>query len=208
MNKQEFIESISLEGEEWRELPDYEGIYAVSTLGRVASLPRKTDKNGVLHNKEGRIMCNHITKYGYEQVTLTKYNKSVNRYIHRLVALLFIENPNNYPQIDHIDGNKQNNRVANLRWCTQKMNNNYPLARLHNSLSHKGNRKIILSKSKTVVRINPQDPNDIKIYESPTFAKKNEGYNQGHISAVCLGKRNHHKGYKWIYLSDYQSQSQ
>lgn len=81
-----------------------------------------------------------------------------------------------------------------------------PITRKRNSLSKIGNRKIILANSKSVVRINPSNPNDIKIYESPTFAKKTEGYNQGHISAVCLGKRKYHKGYKWMYLSDYEAQ--
>lgn len=84
------------------------------------------------------------------------------------------------------------------------MNHLNPITRKRNSLSKIGARGIIENKSKPVVRIDPQNPNCIKIYESPMFAKKSEGYNQGHISAVCLGKRNHHKGYVWVYLSDYE----
>nr|DAM53411.1 MAG TPA: homing endonuclease [Caudoviricetes sp.] len=205
MTNEEFIKNISFEGEEWRDVVGFEGLYMVSSFGRVISLGRKIVNNlGVRITDPFIKKTNNITNSGYIQIQLWKNNKCNHLYAHRLVATAFIPNPNNYPCIDHIDTIKTNNHYLNLRWCTNSMNHLNPITRKRNSLSKIGARGIIENKSKPVVRIDPQNPNCIKIYESPMFAKKSEGYNQGHISAVCLGKRNHHKGYIWVYLSDYE----
>ena len=211
MTNEEFIKSVSLEGEEWRDVVGYEGLYMVSSFGRVISLGRE-----IVNNLGSRWQDPHLKSYrtagleyktpgkGYIYYNLWKNNKGCNFSAHRLVAMAFIPNPDNYKCVDHIDADRQNNYVKNLRWCTHSMNSLNPITRKRNSLSKIGVRSIIENKSRPVVRINPQNPDCIKIYESPTFAKKSEGYNQGHISAVCLGKRSHHKGYIWFYLSDYK----
>jgi len=78
---------------------------------------------GFVRNRNSRkILYQNIKKNGYFYVQLWKNNKSKNKNIHRLVAITFIENPNNLPLVDHLDGNKQNNRFSNLRWCTQSQN--------------------------------------------------------------------------------------
>lgn len=206
MTNEEFIKSISLEGEIWKDVIGYEETYMVSSYGRVVFKERFRDNGNGGYVMPPKLCHLMETKFGYLQARLYKDNKEKKCYVHRLVASAHISNPNNYPIIDHIDTNRKNNKVSNLRWCNSSMNALNPITRKRNSLSKIGNRKIILANSKSVVRINPSNPNDIKIYESPTFAKKTEGYNQGHISAVCLGKRKYHKGYKWMYLSDYEAQ--
>lgn len=205
MTNQEFIESISLEGEIWKDVIGFEDLYMISSFGRVVFKERFRNNGNGGYLMPPKLCILMETKFGYLQARLWQNNKEKKVYVHRLVAEAFIPNPNNYPQIDHIDTNKKNNNVENLRHCTSTMNHLNPITRKRNSLSKKGNMKLILSKSKAVVRINPNNPDDIKIYKSPTFAKQTEGYNQGHISAVCLGKREYHKGYKWLYLSDYEN---
>lgn len=205
MNNKEFIDSITLEGEEWRDVIGYEGLYMVSSYGRIVFKERFHNNGNGGYIRPPKLLKLMKTKFGYLQARLWENNKEKKYYVHRLVAIAFIPNPNNYPQIDHIDTNKTNNNVSNLQWCTSSMNHLNPITRKRNSLSKKNNPKLILAKSKAVVRINPNNIQDIKIYQSPTFAKQTEGYNQVHISAVCRGERNLHKGYKWLYLSDYET---
>lgn len=94
----------------WKPVPDYPA-YEVSNFGRVKSF--KQGKQRILKP---------ILKYGYFYVMLYKVNKSKQISVHRLVAQLFIPNLDNKPEINHIDGNKQNNHVSNLEWCTSSEN--------------------------------------------------------------------------------------
>lgn len=204
MTNEEFIKNVSFEGEEWKNVVGFEGLYMVSSFGRIISLGREIVNNLGVRVTDPFIKKPQITIFGYSQSRLWKNNEEYKIYTHRLVASAFIPNPNNYACVDHIDTDRLNNNVSNLKWCTHSMNALNPVTRKRNSLSKIGNRNITENKSKPVVRIDPKNPDCIKIYESPMFSKKSEGYNQAHISAVCLGKRNHHKGYVWIYLSDYE----
>ena len=106
--------------EKFVDIPKYEGLYQVSNLGNVKSLP-KGDGNG---NRE-RLLKQEIvrTKQAkYNRVSLSKNGKVTRYFVHRLVALLFIQNPENKPQVNHIDCNGQNNTVTNLEWVTGKEN--------------------------------------------------------------------------------------
>ena len=114
----------------WKDVKNYEGLYEVSNLGRVKSLNyNRTRKEKIL--KSGYV-C------GYCKVVLCKYGKMKHFLVHRLVAEAFIDNSNNKPCIDHIDGNPMNNRVENLRWCTQRENCNNPITLHRMSEAQKG----------------------------------------------------------------------
>ena len=97
----------------WKDIPNFENLYQISNYGRLKSFRR---------NKNGIILKNTNKKGGYFSIIL--YNKNCNLHIriHRLVAQAFVPNPNNLPQVNHIDGNKQNNYYKNLEWCTSKQN--------------------------------------------------------------------------------------
>lgn len=208
MTNQEFLESVTQEDEEWREVVGYEDLYLVSNYGRVVFKTRFHNNGNGGYIRPPKLVRPMRSKNGYLQARLWRDNKEQKKYIHRLVGEAFLPNPNNYPQIDHIDADRTNNNVTNLRWCTPTQNHLNPITRKRNSISKIGHPTLIATYSKPVVRINPSNPDDIKIYESPTFAKKTEGFNQGHISAVCRGERKQHRGYKWMWLSDYEASNQ
>lgn len=119
----------------WKDIKNYEGLYQVSTDGRVRSCDRYiTYKNGVIRFHKGKEMKLGKDRYGYYMVNLSNRTYSV----HRLVAQAFIPNPDNKPCIDHIDCNKTNNNVNNLRWVTHKENSNNPLTLQHIGETSKG----------------------------------------------------------------------
>lgn len=115
----------------WKDIPGYEGKYQVSNTGRVRSL-------NYMRTGKSKVMKPSTNKLGYKGVGLRKNGKCTKYYIHRLVALAFIPNPLNLPQVNHIDENKTNNVVWNLEWCTQEYNNNYGNRNKKISEAHKG----------------------------------------------------------------------
>lgn len=106
----------------WKDVSGYEGLYQVSNKGRVRSLDHTTTHRGFDHKKRGKILSVRKDGKGYHQYRLYKNGKSWYPKAHRLVAEHFIDNPNNFPQINHIDEDKDNNSVNNLEWCTGTYN--------------------------------------------------------------------------------------
>lgn len=137
-------------------------------MGRVKSLPRNGTKS------EERILKPRFTK-GHWYVSLCKNGKSVNHYIHRLVAEAFIPNPDRLPEVNHIDENTANNHVNNLEWCTSKYNMTYSF----------GKRVQCVETS--------------VIYCSLAEAERQTGISSADISRVCNKKRNQAGGYHWKY---------
>lgn len=113
--------------EEWRQIPGYEGLYEVSSYGRVRSLDRYVKSSyGAYRLHKGKVLSSGIRPDGYLIVCLQERMFRV----HRLVAEVFIPNPDNLPQVNHKDEDKTNNNVDNLEWCDAKYNNNYGTARI------------------------------------------------------------------------------
>lgn len=111
--------------ENWLPIPEYERLYEIDTFGNVKSLDRKVRNNNGFRVIKGKILKPKLDDKGYYKIGLTKDNKQKFYFIHRLVALTFIPNPNNYPIINHKDGNPKNNYVENLEWCTYSYNTKY-----------------------------------------------------------------------------------
>ena len=104
-----------MEQEQWKPIQEFNGEYEVSNLGRVRSMKR-------YYGMVGRIMPQTIQRKGYYAVTFWMNNKAYCRKVHRLVIEAFTPNPDSLPCINHIDGNKLNNHVSNLEWCTYQAN--------------------------------------------------------------------------------------
>lgn len=119
----------------WKDIPQYEGLYQVSNYGRVKSVGRyKEFKRNDCHTiiKEWipeRIKAQNTNNCGYQYVQLYKNNKRKKEYVHRLVAMAFLPNPDNLPQVNHIDEDKANNFLDNLEWCSAEYNTHYYLDR-------------------------------------------------------------------------------
>lgn len=194
--------------EEWKDIPGYEGYYQVSNLGRVKSLSRK-----VFINQHTRLMPEIIkipqkhSTGNYQSVVLSKHGKKTTRLIHRLVAKAFIPNPNNKPEVDHIDGNQTNNKATNLRWVTHKENTNFPIYRHRQSEAKKGSKSPQWGKygklhhnAIPIVRIDLDGM--VTEYEC-LMAAARDGFNLNAIWNCCNGRAHTHKGYRWMYKSNY-----
>ena len=182
----------------WKDIKDYENLYQISNLGRVKSLERKVkNKNGYKVIKE-KILKNYIHNTGYYAVNLRKQCKIDIRLIHRLVAEYFIDNPKMYPIVNHKDGNKLNNNIKNLEWCTYKHNINEAYRLGLNKYTHNQNFK---NKSKKVLQYDREN-NFIKEYNSLREASKITGVCYNSISLNCLGKQNYAGDYIWRFKEE------
>lgn len=174
-----------MEKEIWKDIIGYEGLYQVSNLGRIKSLPRKTKNQ---FGKKELIMKQIYDKYGYKVISIKGKTKKV----HRIVAEAFLKNINNYPIVNHKDGNKANNKVDNLEWCTNKYNiihaykNN--LIKIKKGKYNLHNKPIILKKDKKI----------IKCY-SVTNASEKLGVAISAVSNCLRGRSKKCKGYEIYY---------
>lgn len=111
--------------EEWSDIKGYEGLYKVSTLGRIQSLGRYQDNHGSKQWRCGKIKSQRAKDNGYFVVDLYKDGVVETKHVHRIVAENFIENDENKATVNHIDGNKSNNAVGNLEWATPSEQNKH-----------------------------------------------------------------------------------
>ena len=176
----------------WKDIKGFEGLYQVSNLGRVKSLNRCVNSGLKYQNKvvkKERILKASNNTQGYLFVSLQKDGKRTIKTIHRLVAETF-----NCQQVNHIDGNKHNNNIDNLEWCTPK-HNIQEAWRLGLAKQGKGKEH---PESKSV---NQYDLNGklVKKWDSMMDIQRECGYFTSCICACCKGRRKTSYGYIWKY---------
>ena len=173
--------------EEWRDIKGYEGLYQVSNRGKVRSLN---------YGNTGKIreISQRTNKGGYQDVTLHKNGKKKTLTVHRLAAIAFIPNPDNKPEVDHIDTNPSNNNVDNLRWVTSLENRHNPITLQHRRENVTGNKNPMYGKcgsqhkrSKIVICTSTGE-----VFESICIAADKYNLSTSCISKCCKGKRNYH----------------
>lgn len=199
--------------EVWKDIPGYETLYKISNLGRVKSLDRMI-RSGIKYNKtvlrKGKILKQIPHHDGYLFVSLSKNNKSKTVAVHRLVANIFIENPENKPFIDHIDTNTGNNIVTNLRWVTASENVLNPITRERLRIANIGEKnpqygkkvlKETIIKSKRVRKVSQfsKDGVFIKDFDFITEAAREVGVFAANIIYACKNFNRTSGGYKWKY---------
>lgn len=109
----------------WADVPGFSGYYEIHIDGRVRSLDRMVSNGRCMHLRKGQAIKTKYDKDGYPYVHLKKEGREKVVKIHRLLAEIHIPNPDRLPQVDHIDGDKTNHHLSNLRWCTNKQNAAY-----------------------------------------------------------------------------------
>lgn len=182
----------------WKDIKNFEGFYQISNLGRVKSLERKVkNKNGYRIVKE-KILCNYINNNGYYCVNLRKKCGIDIKLIHRLIGEYFMLNPNNYPVINHIDGNKLNNNIDNLEWCTYQHNIKEAFRLGLNKYTYNENFKNVARK---VLQFDKSD-NFIKEYNSIREANRITGISYNSIFMNCHGKQKYAGDYIWKFKEE------
>lgn len=175
----------------WKDVVGYEGYYQVSNFGNIRSVDRViySDKLhiGTKRELKSKMLKPYVNSHGYLALTLTKNSNEKSVRVHRLVAEAFIKNPNNYDQINHIDGNKTNNKVENLEWCNNQHNVNHAYK---NGLTKHYTRSIKQYDLKG---------NYIQTFESIAKACEEVNGNRANITKCAKGYINSAYGYKWRY---------
>ena len=188
--------------EVWKDIEGYEGMYQVSNLGKVRSLDRlvpaacalSKGNQVVNYLRKGKILTDHWAGpkgCGYKYVALSKGDKPKNFSVHRLVARAFVQNPNNLPEVNHIDEDKSNNRADNLEWVTHIQN------------EHHGTKieRAARTRHRKAVEALDEHGNVVGTYDRIADAAKALGLDISTIWQVCNKIRNCKTagGYRWRY---------
>lgn len=175
--------------EVWKDIAGFEGLYQVSNFGRVKSFPR----NGT-QVKTPHILCPSTTT-SYALYRLSKNDKSYYKKGHRLVAQAFLPNPEGKPHINHIDGNRLNNRVDNLEWCTPSENIIHCYWTLKTGTGFV-NKEVYQCDSNGKI---------IRRWSAIKIAARALGIFGGDIGRCCAGRRHTAGGFKWKYVNEEES---
>lgn len=178
--------------EKWKQINDFPG-YQVSSFGRVRSFK----------SKNMRVLKPDKVGHGYLLIRLFKNGVSYSKYVHRLVAEEFIDNPKRLPQVNHKNEIKIDNRVSNLEWCTCKYNLMFGtrIERVSVSLTGREISDKAKAKMSKPVKQLTLDGKLIKIWKSTREAGRN-GFNQGEVSKCCRNESHKHHGYRWQYYTE------
>lgn len=182
-----------MNNEIWRAVDGLEGLYEVSNKGRIRSLDRiETQKNGVKRPRKGRIIIPALKKTGYLSIGFSIHCRVIYTSVHRVVAEAFIPNPHNYPCINHKDGNRQNNFVENLEWCTYQYNNTY---------NNRPQRAANAVKRRAVGKYT-KDGTLLAIYRCASAAARENNLSSGNLGVTLRGGQKTCGGFIWKYIGD------
>lgn len=180
----------------WKDIDGFEGYYQVSNFGRVKRLARTVirgngkSENAVFHLDE-RIKSPQIQTQGYYHVALYKNGKYKIRRLNRVVAIAFLPNPENLPQVNHKDGNKLNNRADNLEWVTEKEN-----------MKHAHENGLMKHYKRKILQLDGEG-NVIAEFDSIKSAAESINGSKGNICCACKGKyKGVAYGYYWRYKDE------
>ncbi len=164
----------------WKPVKDFEGLYEVSNLGNVRAKDRIIDTATGPRHYKAKNLVPEITNDGHYRVALCNAGRKQRIFVHRIVALAFIPNPNNYPVINHLDGNPANNNVNNLEWTTVQENTLHAYRIGLNNIE-----KTKQANSKEIVMYDAITNTIIKEFPSMIECERQTGYAKATISYHC-----------------------
>lgn len=174
----------------WKDIPNYENLYQVSNQGNVKSVC------------SSKMLKSSPNNCGYYKVELYKNKKSKVFYVHRLVAISFIPNPENKKQVNHIDGNKANNNVSNLEWCTASENQIHAINHNLRERSPMIGRKGYMHPTSKKILQYDKSGNFIREWDCVSDAAKSLNIRSGCISNNLCQRTKSSKGYIWKYAGE------
>lgn len=194
VNSERWFSLDDLKDEIWKDVPGYENVLRISNYSRVLNI------------KKGVIERHYLSGSGYYRICVGVNGVVKHLYVHRVMLMTFVENPENKKCADHIDTNRLNNTIANLKWATHKENANNPITKLHRKMSH---THTIFS-DKKIAKLN-RNGELIRTYNSITEAALDTGLKKCSISNAAHGRMMPNKygkfyecktagGYKWKYV--------
>jgi hypothetical protein len=175
----------------WKDVPGYEGLYEISNFGNVMSL----NYRGHGYRKQLTPKCNNA---GRLWVELCKNGERKPWLIHRLVGMVFIPNPNEYPQINHKDENPKNNVVSNLEWCTREYNIQYYRDRHPERPPFRPSRNYRVRSNIPVIQLT-KDGTVVRRWDNSCQVKKTMGWSDWSVAECCRGNRKTAYGFIWKY---------
>lgn len=168
--------------EEWKDIDGYDGVYQVSSEGRVRSF--QCNKCKILN-------CHIVVKTKHLKIGLYKDKKRKHYYVHKLVAKAFLPNPNSYTEVNHKDENPLNNNVENLEWCTHRYNMTYGTCQERSRITH-------LERTPSILMYNKEGVLKAT-FNSVVDAEKETGTPHSNIIACCKGRLKTANRYVWKY---------
>lgn len=185
--------------EEWRDIRGYEGLYQVSNHGNIRKL---RFINNITNKEKIFPITPQVINSGYEKVVLYKNGKYKNRTVHRIVAETFLEKDSEKKFVNHKDGDKRNNCVENLEWCTKSENMKHAfktgLAKAHSKGKYGANN----AKAIPVEMLDKNTGEILMTFGSLIDAAKYIGIDKScHICSCCKGKLKSAYGYSWRYTT-------
>ena len=183
-----------MEEEIWKDITGFNGYYSISNYGNVKRNFRITERSDKRRIKlKEKMLRSAYNERGYLHIRLIKDNERKTYRINRLVAMEFVPNPNNYKEVNHIDGVKDNNYYKNLEWCTRSQNIQHAF------------KNGLLRTNKKVVQLDLEG-NVIKFWDSMGQACKELGAKRPNITKCCKNRNRKTKGYKWMFKEDYDKE--
>jgi hypothetical protein len=188
--------------EHFMPIPDYEGLYEVSNTGRIKSLARTVSIGlGRKQSKPNLYKKQHIGIHGYYSTGLSNGGKTKTVLVHRIVAEAFLPNPQGFRCVNHKDGNKLNNNLDNLEWCSHSQNEIHAYETGLKKGAWFGRRGSAHPRARTVKQLSLSGQL-IRLWDSMTEAATQLGIRSIGISSVCAGYDKTYKGFKWEYNHD------
>lgn len=185
--------------EVWKDVVGYEGLYRVSNYGKVMTLGKyvATHNGTRIHQRPSKELSQSMNIHGYMKVMLYLNGHRKEWAVHRIVALAFIENPENKPCVNHIDNNRANNVVENLEWCTYQENSDWSRIQGRKAMTEECRQKILATRIRKPVIGTDSDGNEY--YFDKVRAVEDMGFDTKSVIDCCKGRKTHFKGFTWRY---------